>query len=119
MDIVPSPTPNPADVLKRLLKKKEFIIRETYFRKNQSKDHDDYDDSSISDLNDDLSQTDEAISNEIENFPGPVVNPELNPMVSIGVFANFEGKIHIALIYGASFFLSYLSIVIDMRGKNM
>jgi hypothetical protein len=63
-------------------------------------------DHTIIDLKDELDETDEAISDEKERLSSPVENPpKSNVKVSVGVLADFEGAINIALIYSGSFFL--------------
>jgi DNA repair exonuclease SbcCD ATPase subunit len=57
-------------------------------------------DDKITKLDDELAETNEAISSEQKQLSGPVGNPKLTKKVSIGVFADFEGEISIALIYG-------------------
>ena len=54
-------------------------------------------------LKDELADTDEEIKDEKERLLNPEENPNLNVKVSIGVLADFEGTINIALIYGVSF----------------
>lgn len=67
-------------------------------------------------LEDELAETDEAISDERMRLSDPVGNPKLVskliPKVSIDVFADFEGAINIALIYGMSFLLTCLLLLI-------
>ena len=67
-------------------------------------------------LEDELAETDEAISDERMRLSGSVGNPKLVskliPKVSIDVFADFEGAINIALIYGMSFLLTCLLLLI-------
>lgn len=57
-------------------------------------------DDRITELKDELAETDDAISIEKAKLSGPVGNPKLNLKVSIGVFADFEGEVSIVLIYG-------------------
>ena len=52
-----------------------------------------------------LSETDEAISVEKERLSGHTGNDKLNIKVSIGIFADFEGEVDIVLIYGVYFFV--------------
>ena len=62
-----------------------------------------------------IAKFDKAIDDEITNLSGLVGDSEskLNPMVSIGVSADFESRINIALVYGVSFFS--FSIIIDIK----
>jgi hypothetical protein len=87
-----------------------------YFREEDGKKTQ-AEDETISDLEDELADTEEAITVEVEKFSrrNAKLNPNF-PKISIDVFSDFEGKISIALIYGASFFFLTLSIFIDIRG---
>ncbi|KAJ3505838.1 hypothetical protein NLJ89_g7202 [Agrocybe chaxingu] len=48
-----------------------------------------------------LKEADEAIAEERNLLAGPTGNEKLNLKATIGVFAEFDGEIKIALIYGA------------------
>lgn len=54
-------------------------------------------------LENEIGEIKEAIDKEREDLAGPTENEKLNLKVSIGVFADFEGEIKIALIYGLFF----------------
>ena len=61
-------------------------------------------DDKITDLKDELAETDEAIFNEKERLSSLEGNPKLNVKLSVGVQAHFKGAINFALIYGVYFF---------------
>ena len=129
-NIVPPSTPTTSDTLKDLLKKKKrtekacerakksLAALETYLASlkiehlaasNLREVVDGYDtaaselDDKIAELDDVLIETNEAISVEQAKLSGPTGNEKLDVKVSIGVFADFEGEVDIALIYGAYF----------------
>jgi uncharacterized protein (TIGR02231 family) len=145
--IVPPPSPTSSDTLKELLDKKRRTQKaceraekslaglETYLESlkvehlaasNLRDVVNSYDtaagelDDRIAELNKKLADTDEAISVEEANLSGPVGNPKLNLKVSIGVFADFEGEVSIALVYavhGATWNAGY-DIRVDMKTKD-
>jgi hypothetical protein len=125
--IVPPPSPTSSDTLKELLNKKRRIEKaceraeksltglETYLESlkiehlaasNLRDVINSYDkaaeelDDRITGLENELAETDEAISVEKARLSGPVGNPKLNLKVSVGVFADSEGAVSVALIYG-------------------
>lgn len=57
-------------------------------------------DNRIAELTNVLTETDEAISVEKRRLSGSLGNTKLNLKASIGVFADSEGEIKLALIYG-------------------
>ena len=143
-DIVPPPTPTTSNALKELFDKKRRLENscerankslnglETYLgsldiqhlavsnllyvmHSNDMAAEDE--DDRIAELKDDLAETDEAISVEKARLSSPVGNPKLNLKVTIDVDANFESSTSISLIYGRSFFSSYLSVIIDIGEK--
>ena len=71
----------------------------------------------IVNLKEELKETDEAISDEMARLSSPEGNPKLNVKVSIGVFADLEGAINTALIYGVSFF--FFTCLLLLIWENM
>ncbi len=51
-------------------------------------------------LEDNLKAVEESIKKEKEKLSGPTGNEKLNLKATIGVFANVEGEVKVALIYG-------------------
>jgi len=136
--IVPPPSPTSSDTLKELINKKRrtekaserakksLTALETYLgslkiehlnASNLREVVNNYDtaaeelDERITELENVLAETNEAISAEKTRLSGPIGNANLNLKVSIGVFADFEGEIKIALIYGVYF--SYPSVTFN------
>ena len=62
-------------------------------------------DEKVTELEDELKETQDAIQEEKKRLSGPTINEKLNLKATIGVFADFEGEIKVALIYGASLFV--------------
>ncbi|KAF8799602.1 hypothetical protein BYT27DRAFT_7149586 [Phlegmacium glaucopus] len=145
--IVPPPCPTSSDTLKELLDKKRrtekaterakksLAALETYLGSLKIEHLDatnlrqvvnNYDtaaeelDNRIAELEDVLAETNEAIEVEKARLSGPVGNANLNLKVSIGVFADFEGEVKIALIYAvqsATWNAGY-DIRVDMKAKD-
>ena len=61
-------------------------------------------DDKIAELENILTEIDQAIWAEKMRLSGPIGNGNLNIKVSVGIFADFEGEINIALIYGVHFY---------------
>ena len=59
-------------------------------------------DDQVTKLEKEIEDVQKAITEEEERLAGPTQNEKLNLKASIGVFAEFDGEIKIALIYGAS-----------------
>ena len=57
-------------------------------------------DEKVTELEKELKETQEAIKEERKRLAGPTGNEKLNLKATIGVFADSEGEIKIALIYG-------------------
>ena len=57
-------------------------------------------DDRIMELEDNLKALEESIKKETEKLSGPTGNEKLNLKATIGVFADLEGEVNIALIYG-------------------
>ena len=57
-------------------------------------------DEKVTELEKELKETEEAIKEERKRLAGPTGNEKLNLKATIGVFADSEGEIKIALIYG-------------------
>lgn len=57
-------------------------------------------DDKVTELEAELKITSESIEEERKRLAGPTGNEKLNLKATIGVFADFEGEIKIALIYG-------------------
>lgn len=57
-------------------------------------------DDKVSELETQLEEINEDIKIEIGKLSGPTVNQRLNIRAAIGVFADFEGEVEVALIYG-------------------
>ena len=133
-NIVPPPTPTSSDTLKDLLEKrrstekacertKESLTALRTYLASLNVEHlaasnlrevvNSYDtvakelDDRNAELDNVLSETDEAISVEKARLSGPTGNDKLNIKVSIGIFADFEGEVDIALIYGVYFFCPF------------
>lgn len=62
-------------------------------------------DEKVTELEKEIKEIDEAMDEERKKLAGPSENSKLNLKASIGIFADSEGEIKIALIYGVSFFL--------------
>lgn len=58
-------------------------------------------DDKVTELEEELRNINEELKKERERLVGPTGNEKLNLKATIGVFADFEGEIKIALIYGA------------------
>ncbi|CAA7266059.1 unnamed protein product [Cyclocybe aegerita] len=59
-------------------------------------------DEKVTELEKQLKETDEAIAEERKKLAGPTGNEKLNLKATIGVFADIEGEVKIALIYAVS-----------------
>jgi hypothetical protein len=57
-------------------------------------------DEKVTRLEKELNETEEAIREERKRLAGPTGNEKLNLKATIGVFADSEGELNIALIYG-------------------
>jgi peptidoglycan hydrolase CwlO-like protein len=57
-------------------------------------------DEKVTELEQELKETEEAIKEERKRLAGPTGDEKLNLKATIGVFADSEGDIKIALIYG-------------------
>ncbi|KAH9480090.1 Protein F37C4.5 [Psilocybe cubensis] len=77
-------------------------------------------DDRVTELEDELKKIDEELKKERQRLAGPTGNDKLNLKATIGVFADFEGEIKIALIYAvhrASWNAAY-DIRVDMQTKE-
>ncbi|KIM37386.1 hypothetical protein M413DRAFT_273699 [Hebeloma cylindrosporum] len=77
-------------------------------------------DEKVTELEKELNETEEAIKDEKQRLAGPTGNEKLNLKATIGVFADSEGEIKIALIYAvnsATWSAGY-DIRVDMQSKE-
>lgn len=69
-------------------------------------------DEKVTELEKEIKDIDEAMTEERKKLAGPSENTKLSLKASIGIFADSEGEIQIALIYGSSrsplFFATFL-----------
>ncbi|CAA7265466.1 unnamed protein product [Cyclocybe aegerita] len=77
-------------------------------------------DDKVTELEKQLEEADEAIAEERKRLAGPTGNEKLNLKATIGVFADFEGEIKIALIYAVSraTWSAGYDIRVDMQAKE-
>ncbi|CAA7265472.1 unnamed protein product [Cyclocybe aegerita] len=77
-------------------------------------------DDKVTELEKQLEEADEAITEERKRLAGPTGNEKLNLKATIGVFADFEGEIKIALIYAVSraTWSAGYDIRVDMQAKE-
>jgi predicted nucleic acid-binding Zn-ribbon protein len=69
-------------------------------------------DEKVTELGKEIKEIDEAMNEERQKLAGPSENSKLSLKASIGIFADSEGEIKIALIYGASRSSCRLTIIL-------
>lgn len=131
-NILPSTIPTSSDTLKELLDKQRRTYRQSlrtsqcylprileieHLRASASNYHKAVEelDDGIENLENVLAETNEARSIEKVKLSGPVGHPKLNLKVSIGLFADSEGEIKVALIYGVYFYIYPLRSATDIK----